>query len=144
MTQFHEQYSDEESAFVEAFGHGGGTICSIECHCGRVYFCTERGHGDYGKGELESLIEAEEKYPYKYFSNSEFSSIEWVNLDGRHYVPQCDCGEIAKRIEWMEDHLEQIAAYAAIRLKKKREQVEEELNRVSELETNLTKELEQE
>jgi hypothetical protein len=119
MTQFHEDFSDEETALVEAFGGFGS--CVMTCNCGRHYFVTSDRHGEYDDGELDELRANAEKDPEHYIEEGRYSYVSVVRLDGREFAPQCACKGVEKYINWMEDNLEQLAVYVATRLARKAE-----------------------
>lgn len=52
-----QTYNDQQSRVERAFSTGG-SCCTAHCEaCGRTYFVTSEGHGDYEEGELERLRE---------------------------------------------------------------------------------------
>lgn len=66
------EYTEQQSRFYLSFSRGG-TCCSDTCEaCGRTYFITSQGHGDYNEGELESLREKAAAEPDKYIEVPDF------------------------------------------------------------------------
>jgi hypothetical protein len=88
------QYNEIESLFAKHFVQSA-TLCSLECHCGRVHFVSARGHGDYAPEELERLKELAVAKPERYIEESDFDSIDYVQIQGHQIVMHCDCGRAA-------------------------------------------------
>jgi len=127
VTLYHEQYSEEESAFQEAFSTGGGSTCGTYCECGRCYFIAGSDHGDYEEGQLDDLLQSAQNDPDKFIPEDNYSSIEMVEIGGERLVVQCKCAKAQKYIKFFESHLHEIAKYAAIRLKQRVAQLRREL-----------------
>jgi hypothetical protein len=109
MSRVDEQYTDAESRFTRAFSHGG-TLCAMDCACGRVHFVSADGHGDYDEGELDRLKEAALKDPDKYVEHSVFDTIHVCDAaDG--YIPQCPCGGAERIRKWIDDHAAELVTY---------------------------------
>lgn len=64
-------YTDQESDFAKAFSSCHASMCSVECDCGRVFFVSHPGHGDYEDGELKELT-LKSEMDQSYFECSEF------------------------------------------------------------------------
>jgi len=86
-----EQFSPAESALSRAFG-GLSSLCSVVCDCGRCYFVTARGHGDYEEGELDGYKAKAEEEPDKFIECWAFDSVDLVWIGGKELVVQCVCG----------------------------------------------------
>ena len=117
-----EMYNDQQSRFDEAFCQGG-TSCDALCqNCGRTYFVTSSGHGDYEEGTLEKLLKLSETNPDRYIEVSYFGSVRTFWMNGKQVVVGCDCDPTAKWSEFIEDNAVEITEYLRLfwesRLKK--------------------------
>ncbi len=126
MSRINQQFTAEESALHSAFSHGG-TSCSVTCDCGRIYFCTAPGHGDYETGELESLLARSREPDSLVIECPEFSGLGELHLLGGTFVIQCECGKGQRFIKWLEDHTEQLVKYLTRRLEQKKDEQAREL-----------------
>lgn len=106
-----DQFTDEESAYDLAFSHRS-CCCAIDCKCGRTFFVSCKGHGDYNEGELAGYIEKANKQPDKYIDSSVFDRIA-VDVFG--YVIQCPCGGSQRYIAFLEANRTEIIEYLVIR-----------------------------
>ncbi len=104
-------YTEQESRFDTAFS-GGATCCSIDCEgCGRTYFVTSDGHGDYDDGELEELYAKAKEQPQKYIEVPDFDSVAMVHLEGKQLIIGCECGAVRKYADWIESHAQPLTKY---------------------------------
>lgn len=103
-------YSDQQSRLVTGFCHSS-TSCVCDCACGRVYFVSADGHGDYEEGELERFQKKAREQPGKYIEESTYDTVDMVHIGGKQIVPHCECGEAVKLAKWIEEHAEGLAAY---------------------------------
>lgn len=122
-------FTDEESAFDTAFSHLS-TLCSTQCDCGRVYFVSCQGHGDYSEGELEELLGKAKAEPKKYFECHQFDRID---VDCFGFVIQCECGGSRKYIRFLENNRAAIVTYMIERYAQLQKQQTEELERTTKL-----------
>jgi len=76
------EYADCELALLRSFGHSA-SVCQDQCECGRVFFVTADGHGDYSPGELAGLYAKEAENPDKFRSVDYATSIDCVDIAGR-------------------------------------------------------------
>ena len=111
-----EQYSNAESALSRAFG-GSKTLCAIECECGRTYFVTADGHGDYNEGELEGYKAKAAAHPDKFVECFNFDTVESIWIGGEELVIQCSCGKARKYLAFLEQNRDRLADFIAERLK---------------------------
>lgn len=106
-----EMYNDQQSRFSKAFCHGG-TLCSTLCeNCGRTYFVTSVGHGDYSEGELEELQELAAKHPNRYIEVPDFGSVDTVLMNGKSVVIGCECDPSAAWSKFIEEYSREITEY---------------------------------
>ena len=92
-----------------------GSCCQTECElCGRVYFCTGSGHGDYNEGELEGLKQKAAAEPDKYIA-FEWDVIETGYIDGRRVVVDCECHKLRRFEDWIWGHRNIIIDYLTAR-----------------------------
>lgn len=106
-----EPYTKEQDWLVRAFS-AGGTSCSIHCgQCGRIYFVTAPGHGDYEPGELEDLRSKAAEFPQQYIEVPDFRSVEWMSFGGKSFVVGCHCGYDKKVSAFLHDMKEPLTAY---------------------------------
>lgn len=108
-------YTKRQSWCDRAFSIGG-SCCSAHCEaCGRVYFVTSPGHGDYEEGELEELRENSEKYPGIYIEVWDFSYVSTMILphNGKTVVIGCVCDPTEQLSDFIEDNARQLTEYLA-------------------------------
>ena len=132
MSRINDQYTDTESAFARSFTTSG-TCCQVTCQCGRTYFVTADGHGDYREGEMEELLTQATKADAKTFACSQFDCIDLLYIGTKAAVIQCECGLVKKYIDWIEDNIEALVAYLAIRLQDRKKAAEQELKKTQEM-----------
>lgn len=120
------QYSNAESALHHAFV-GPSSLCSVVCECGRCYFVTARGHGDYDDGELDGYKSKAEKDPDKYVECWAFDCVDLVRIGNRELVIQCACGEARRYLEFFEQNRDQLADFIAERLKEEIGELERQI-----------------
>lgn len=115
--------SDFASAFVYS-----STLCSIACRCGRVHFVTCVGHGDYEDGEVEQLLACSYAYPDSYMEVWEHDHVEWAMINGLQVVTDCPCGYAKNIAEWLDNHLDEVAKFAGIRLTRRANNADRDAN----------------
>ncbi len=122
-----DEFTDRESDFQRAFAAGGGTLCATTCACGRTYFVTHKGHGDYMEGELEEYIRKanDPKTDDQYIECSVFDTIETVIIDGKECILQCECDKAQQYMVRLERDALRIIEYLKARLGKTLTKVEE-------------------
>jgi len=104
-------YTEQQARFDIAFRFLG-SCCDIKCEaCGRTYFVTSPGHGDYMAGELDALRAKAELEPEKYIEVDDFGSISFVELDGKQIVVGCLCDPTKRYSDWIESHARQLTDY---------------------------------
>jgi len=111
-----DTYSHAEAALSRAF-RGSSALCAVDCACGRTYFVTAQGHGDFEPGELEGYKAKAAAQPDKYIECSEFDHVDTVWIAGEELVIQCDCGKARKYLEFFEANRDQLADFVAERLR---------------------------
>jgi hypothetical protein len=116
-------YTDQQSRLVSAFCHRS-TLCVCDCSCGRVYFVSAQGHGDYEEGELAELQKKAREQPNRYIEEAIYDSVDLVEIDGKSVVPHCVCGVADKYARWIEDHAEGLAQYLTRYFQEKKKQAE--------------------
>ena len=80
------QFTDQQSRIDRAFSIVASS-CTAYCEaCGRTFFVTSQGHGDYDEGELERLHNLAEEQPDKYIEVSAFRVYRGVRRRA-HNVP---------------------------------------------------------
>ena len=117
-----DAFTDQQARFDRAFCHGG-TSCSTTCEaCGRTYFVTSPGHGDYEPGEIERYRKLAEEQPDKYIEVADFCSVSDMDFEGRRIVIGCLCDPTKKYSEWIEKYASELTEYLRLfwsdRLKK--------------------------
>ncbi len=127
-----ELYTDQQSRFAKSFARSG-TICSVECACGRVHFLSSSGHGDYEEGELAKLQQRAADDPEHFIEDTQFSSIDFCHIDGSQYVVACPCGKADIVAKWIESHADELADYLVLYFKDKADKHRAELNRAERL-----------
>lgn len=108
-----QEYTDQQSWFDYAFS-GGATCCQTTCEaCGRTYFVTSDGHGDYDEGELDGLRDLASADPTKCIEVPDFSSVPtaYHPATGKFIVVGCICDPAKKFCDWVESHAENLATY---------------------------------
>lgn len=106
-----EMFNDQQSRFDKAFCQGG-SLCDTYCeNCGRTYFVTSRGHGDYEEGELEEFRELSKTNPDRYIEVPDFGSVSTVWMNGKQVVIGCVCDPTAKWSEFIENNASGITEY---------------------------------
>lgn len=123
-----DQYTDSQSQFAKAF-HVSSCCCATYCECGRIYFVTSSGHGDYNTGELDGLMERAAKDPDKYIEVPDFSYVDSYMDDQGSHVIGCPCGYVDRIITWMEAHHRELAKYVELLANAKIEHHQRELLR---------------
>ena len=104
-------YTEQQARFDKAFCCGG-SCCWVECEvCGRTYFVTSSGHGDYGEGELEALRQKADAEPDKFIEVPDFSYIAATTINDKHAVVGCHCDPTKPTTDWIESHAEQLTQY---------------------------------
>ncbi len=115
-------YTPQQSRFDSAFS-GMATCCSILCDaCGRVYFVTGTGAGDYEEDELESLLQRAEESPDKVIEVPDYSSVAFAIVDDKQIVIGCICDPTKRWSEWIESHADELTAYLGLYWKAKKEE----------------------
>ncbi len=112
MTQL-EQYTKQQSRIHHSFSYGG-TICSVWCEaCGRIYFVTSPGHGDYNEGELEGLLKSSKENPDKYIEVPDFDSVSTIIRpgDNKAVVIGCFCDPTKSLSKFIESNAEALTGY---------------------------------
>lgn len=108
-------YTDQQRRISRSFSHGG-TCCSCECEaCGRTYFVTSPGHGDYEPGELDGLRERA-SYDPLCIEIPDYGSVETMIMPlGPHLNKQvvvgCSCGVTDPLGQWIEKHADSLTTY---------------------------------
>jgi hypothetical protein len=120
-----EVYTLRQSRLDRAFSRGG-CCAALTCHCGRTYFVTSEGHGDYGEGELEELRRNAEKEPDKYIEVPDFSCVANLYIDGKELVIGCKCGGADRYAEWIESHAVELTEYLKLYWEDQYREAEEE------------------
>jgi hypothetical protein len=104
-------YTEQQSRFERAFSTSA-SCCVAHCMaCGRTYFVTSTGHGDYMDGELETLRERAKENPDKWIEVPDFSSVSMFTLDGKEAVIGCACDPTRRLSEWIEGHARELTCY---------------------------------
>lgn len=98
--------------FIRAFSHSGSIVAT--CSCGKTYFsgCSE---SHFDEGEYEDLCAKHKAQPSKYIE-MDVSHISVINLGGREYVADCDCGELAKYEAFIWRRRDEIIEYLKTRI----------------------------
>jgi len=108
-----EQYTDQQNRIARSFSHGG-SCCSAWCEpCGRTYFVTSDGHGDYSDGELEQLRSNAESDPNRYIEVPDFASIDTMihPVTGKQLVVGCVCDPTESLSLFIEHNADELTAY---------------------------------
>ena len=108
-----DTYTDQQSRMDTAFSHGA-SCCDVYCEaCGRCYFVTSAGHGDYEPGELDRLRELAEEDPDHYVEVPDFSSVATMTrpTDGKHVVIGCVCDPTETLAEFIEKNSVELTVY---------------------------------
>lgn len=132
-------YTDQQSRFDRAFSCGGSSTCVTCEKCGRTYFVTSQGHGDYDEGELAELRRKADAEPDKYIEVPDYSYVGSADLFGKHVVIGCLCDPTMRVTTWIEDNADELTTYLrlyweAVKSKAKR-QSEDAENALNELNT---------
>lgn len=102
---------DVSQEFYDAFQTGG--TCRAACDgCGRVYFGSD-GHWDWEHGELEGLLKSSKDEPDKYIDIGD--TVRYLDLGGRIFVDECECGMARKYENFIWAHKESILRYLKVR-----------------------------
>lgn len=125
------EYTEQQSRFYLSFSRGG-TCCSDTCEaCGRTYFITSQGHGDYNEGELESLREKAAAEPDKYIEVPDFSSVSSAQLGSQRVIVGCLCDPTKRYSDWIENHAEELARYLTLYWQSKRDEAMREATKAN-------------
>ena len=106
-------YTDQQSRIDRAFSDGG-SCCGAHCEaCGRTYFVTSSGHGDYEEGELERLYELSRADPDKYIEVPDYSSVATMThpLTNQQVVIGCVCDPTLTLADFIERNARQLTKY---------------------------------
>ena len=106
-------YTDQQRRMDLAFS-GLATICTVTCQaCGRTYFVTSSGHGDYEDGELELLREKAKANPDKFVEVPDYSSVSFMNRphDGMEVVIGCVCDPTKQLADFIENNARSLSRY---------------------------------
>ncbi len=104
-------YTDQQARFDTAFA-AMATCCSIKCdNCGRTYFVTSPGHGDYEDGELGKLRSRAAKEPERFIEVPDYSSVSFVHWAGKQLVIGCVCDPTKPTSDWIERYAEELTEY---------------------------------
>lgn len=118
------EYTPQQSRFDRAFTVLASS-CSILCQaCGRTYFVTSPGHGDYENRELEDLQRSAAETPDRVIEVPDFGSVSFVRLDGKQMVIGCKCDPTNPYAEWIESHAEELTEYLRLYWADKRHQAQ--------------------
>ena len=121
MTQL-SCYTDAESRLDRSFSYTA-SCCTSWCEaCGRTYFVTSPGHGDYDEGELDELRANSLAEPDKYVEVPDFSSVSTMHFNGEQHVIGCSCRSLDQLVSFIEGNAEQLAAYLSLYWKDKRKE----------------------
>lgn len=113
-------YSEQQARFDLAFGRGG-TCCDVTCgECGRTYFVTGPGHGDYPSGVLDCLRQKAVVEPDKFIEVPDFSSMTSLILGGKTVVIGCVCDPTKRYSDWIEERADELIEYLRLLLESKR------------------------
>ncbi len=105
------QYTEQQARFARAFSQSGA-CCSVYCEaCGRAYFVTSDGHGDYHEGELEELRKKAAAKPDEYIEVPDFSSVSTAIVNGQDIVIGCLCDPTANWSKFIEEYSDEITEY---------------------------------
>ncbi len=93
----------ELEVFAEVFSTGYAG-CTIECHCGKVFYDSVNSY-DWNEGELESLLADKTAVALSY-------SVRGVVFEGKEYVSDCDCWKdrASKIIVWLDANAERVGS----------------------------------
>lgn len=106
-----KRYNEQQARFDWAFCCSG-TCCDVTCEqCGRTYFVTSPGHGDYLEGELDRLRARSQAEPEKFIEVPDFSNIASIVLGGKQVVIGCVCDPTKNYTDWIESHAEELTEY---------------------------------
>ena len=102
----------ESKEFADAF-FSAGTYHSVDCTCGRTYFCTSE-YGVWNETEededlLENLKGLSESEPKKFIECD--YTIRWGVIDNKNVVEGCECGTLRKYEDWIWGHRYLILEY---------------------------------
>lgn len=75
-----DTYTNAEAALSRAF-RGTSALCAVDCACGRTYFVSAAGHGDFEPGELEGYKAKASIDPDKYVE-CDGGPVQWMNGTG--------------------------------------------------------------
>ena len=104
-------YTDQQARFDAAFVVTS-TCCSITCdNCGRTYFVTSPGHGDYEDGELDELRSLAEQKPGRFIEVSDYGSVSFVRWDKKQLVVGCVCDPTKRASELIECYAKELTTY---------------------------------
>lgn len=124
-----QDFTDQQSRIDRSFARGG-TCCDIYCEaCGRTYFVTSAGHGDYEEGEIEALREKAQREPDKYIEVPDYSSVSAMHWNGKEVVIGCLCDPTRSLATFIEKHAEQLTEYLRLYWKDMHEKAASELKR---------------
>ena len=114
-------YTKQQERFSAAFSHGG-SCCQVTCEaCGRTYFVTSPGHGDYSKGELERLLELAKEKPDLYIEVQDYSHVSTAILNRKSVVVGCLCDPTSELSDWIEYYAHELTLYLRDYWKDRRE-----------------------
>ena len=105
-------YTTQQSRIAFAFGKSA-SCCSEYCEaCGRTYFITSSGHGDYSEGELEKLRALAEQEPDKCIEVPDFDSIATIRMpNGKRVIIGCACDPTRPLSDFIEDNAAELTDY---------------------------------
>lgn len=130
-------YTNQQSRFDRAFCCTA-TCCSITCGaCGRSYFVTSSGHGDYEPGELDELRSKAKAEPDKYIEVPDYSSVAFVQFGDEHIVIGCICDPTKRYSEWIEGNASAITEYLRLFWEDQKKKAEGELGEAEKMLTTL-------
>lgn len=111
-----DTYTSAEAALSRAF-RGTSALCAVDCACGRTYFVSAAGYGDFEPGELEGYKAKASIDPDKYVECVAFDHVDTVWIGGEELVVQCVCGKARRYLEFFEANRDALADFIAERLK---------------------------
>jgi len=127
-------YTDQQSRIEKAFSYGGA-CCQVDCQaCGRTYFVTSEGHGDYEEGELEGLLENAKQSPDTFIEVPDYSYVSTMvhPMTNEEVVVGCLCDPTAGLSEMFESHAEEITKYLVLYWEAKKKDAERRLKKANE------------
>ena len=118
------QFTDQQSRIDRAFSIVASS-CTAYCEaCGRTFFVTSQGHGDYDEGELERLHNLAEEQPDKYIEVSDFGSVSMMYLPDSRSHKNVVIGCLCDPTKWLSEFIEGYAEELTVRLEAARQKRE--------------------